>query len=384
MQMCPHRIHGNVQHCCDAFVAAFILVIEHQHGALVLRQLLQRVVYAAFYLRIKHVLLWAARMLACKLVPGKVFKPRLIVTAFRGRLVYGTGALFAPPLPLILRNVQDDAIKIGGYCRVATKFRQRTIQPQKHFLREILHLIAARLPLADASRQARERAKHHCLVLAHKLFKHFRRCEVSGHGNLLNPSTLSCAISFNALDETFDAAFSLSPAVVHLHVKNLRSLMISLAFALFNNNLFDSPFVVPVAGCVMILGIVVAGMWSSNRTQELRSRERLECIARGIPPSPTVEELAIMHQGKGLAAGSLGRRRANLRLGGIILLATSAGLILFFVVLAIILQVRPVLAGAAVGLIPLAIGVGFLIDTKIQAKEIEAMESDATRLEVLK
>jgi hypothetical protein len=55
--------------------------------------------------------------------------------------------------------------------------------------------------------------------------------------------------------------------------------MISLALALFNNNTFDSPFIVPVAGCFMILGIVVAGVWSGNRAQEMRSRERLECNA---------------------------------------------------------------------------------------------------------
>jgi hypothetical protein len=160
--------------------------------------------------------------------------------------------------------------------------------------------------------------------------------------------------------------------------------MISLALALFNNNTFDSPFIVPVAGCFMILGIVVAGVWSGNRAQEMRSRERLECIARGMTPPPTAEELALTQQARGPAMGSLGRRRANLRLTGIILLASSVGIILFFVVLAAILQVRPVLAGAAVGLIPLAMGIGFLIDTKIQTEEITSIEAASTGLEPLK
>jgi hypothetical protein len=77
-------------------------------------------------------------------------------------------------------------------------------------------------------------------------------------------------------------------------------------------------------------------------------------------------------------------QRANLRLTGIILLASSVGIILFFVVLAAILQVRPVLAGAAVGLIPLAMGIGFLIDTKIQTEEITSIEAASTGLEPLK
>ncbi|MEO6923113.1 MAG: DUF6249 domain-containing protein [Bryocella sp.] len=145
----------------------------------------------------------------------------------------------------------------------------------------------------------------------------------------------------------------------------------------------DSPFIVPVAGCAMILGIVVAGNWSSVRTREIRSRERLECIARGMTPPPTIEELALQNPGR--ATGSLARRRANLRLTGVVLLASAAGLILFFVALAAIVQSRAVLSGAAVGLIPLAIGLGFLIDTKIQSKEIdEATAADETRLEPLR
>jgi len=36
-----------------------------------------------------------------------------------------------------------------------------------------------------------------------------------------------------------------------------------------------------------------------------------------------------------------------------------------------VLHVREVLCGAAVGLIPLGIGVGFLIDAKIQSRELE-------------
>jgi hypothetical protein len=133
----------------------------------------------------------------------------------------------------------------------------------------------------------------------------------------------------------------------------------------------NSPFIVPVAGCIMVLGIVVAGIWSSVRQREIVSRERLECIARGMTPPPTIEELALMNQGRNPATGSLTKRRANIRLTGIVLLASAAGIILFFIALAGILRERDVLCGAAVGLIPLAIGIGFLIDTKIQTREID-------------
>jgi len=142
----------------------------------------------------------------------------------------------------------------------------------------------------------------------------------------------------------------------------------TLALFLLHDSGLDSPFIVPVAGCLMILGIVISGVWSSNRANEMRSRERLECIARGVTPPPTVEELAILH---GKPSADRVRRRANIRLSGIVLLATGVGLAIFFVALATVLQERDVLCGAAASLIPLAIGVGFLIDTKIQTREME-------------
>lgn len=131
---------------------------------------------------------------------------------------------------------------------------------------------------------------------------------------------------------------------------------------------WNSPFIVPVAGCLMILGIVLGGVWSSVRNREIQSRERLEAIARGVPIPPTPEELAITH---GRPTADLNRRKANVRLTGVVLVSSGVGLVLFFIALAAVLQERDVLCGAAVGLIPLAVGGGFLIDTKIQAKEID-------------
>lgn len=144
--------------------------------------------------------------------------------------------------------------------------------------------------------------------------------------------------------------------------------MLPLLALFYHGTPIDSPFSVPVAGCIMILGIVVAGIWSGNRQQELRSRERLECIARGMTPPPTPEELALTN---GKPNTSLTRRRANIRLSGIVLISTGVGLVVFFIVLSAVLRERDVLCGAAVGLIPVAIGCGFLIDTRIQTREIE-------------
>jgi hypothetical protein len=130
----------------------------------------------------------------------------------------------------------------------------------------------------------------------------------------------------------------------------------------------NSPFIVPVAGCLMILGIVAVTSWSSSRNRELESQERLAAIAKGLVPPPTREELALTQT---RPTSNAIRRRANIRLAGIVLTAGSIGAALFFILLSIILHERDVLCGVPCALIPLGIGVGFLIDTHIQSREID-------------
>ncbi len=143
--------------------------------------------------------------------------------------------------------------------------------------------------------------------------------------------------------------------------------------ALFSGNL-DSPFVVPVAGCIMILGIVCAGIWSGIRQREIQSTERLAAIAKGVALPPTPAEIAAMHGKPSIDAT---RRRGNVRLSGIILLGVALGMVVFFIALASILRQREVLSGAAVGLIPLGVGIALLVDARIQTRELEQAGAEA-------
>ena len=136
---------------------------------------------------------------------------------------------------------------------------------------------------------------------------------------------------------------------------------------MFFESPFNSPFIVPVAGCAMVLGIVGSGIWSNVRQRQMQSEERLAAIAAGVPIPPTVEELTIIHGRSGL---DVRRKHSNTRLAGIVLLSVAVGMILFFCTLAAILRERDVLSGAAIGLIPLAIGVGFMIDARLKAREL--------------
>jgi hypothetical protein len=73
------------------------------------------------------------------------------------------------------------------------------------------------------------------------------------------------------------------------------------------------------------------------------------------------------------------RSLSNARRTGIVLVSSGIGLALFFITLTVILQQRNVLSGAAVGFIPLAVGIGFFIDYNLQKRELSrfGMEVDA-------
>lgn len=133
----------------------------------------------------------------------------------------------------------------------------------------------------------------------------------------------------------------------------------------------NSPFIVPVAGCAMIACIVIASTAASSRKREIESQERLAAIAKGLIPPPTHEELELTRV---QPATSAARRYNNIRLTGIILTGGAVGVIVFFCVLTAILGVREVLCGAAAGLIPLGLGIGFLVDANLQKRQLESAD----------
>ncbi len=141
---------------------------------------------------------------------------------------------------------------------------------------------------------------------------------------------------------------------------------------------FDSPFIVPVAGCVMILGFVVAGVYSEVRNKELRSQERIAMLNRGIPAAEVERLMRNANEDEKKVRDPL-RSLANARRTALILLSIGVGLAIFGLALWAILQVREVLVVAASGVISLAIGAGFLIDYNMQKRELSrfGMEVEA-------
>jgi hypothetical protein len=135
---------------------------------------------------------------------------------------------------------------------------------------------------------------------------------------------------------------------------------------------FNSPFVVPVAIFAMIAILGVSGMISSYHEKKLKVEQRMMALQRGIP----LEEIEKIFGAAERAEQERGdplRSMRNARRAALILVACGVGIIATCLLLTAILQVREILAGAAGGLIPAAIGIGFWIDYKIQAREMERL-----------
>jgi hypothetical protein len=131
------------------------------------------------------------------------------------------------------------------------------------------------------------------------------------------------------------------------------------------NDGLNSPFIVPVAGTIMILGIVAVSKWSEYGTRKLHSEERMAAIAQGLPlPEPIVVP-------KEKRAMGLKQRNINIRLAGILCVAGAIGVAAFFFVLYLVIGQREILAGAACALVPFGIGAGLLIDAAINARALE-------------
>jgi hypothetical protein len=134
-------------------------------------------------------------------------------------------------------------------------------------------------------------------------------------------------------------------------------------------DLFSSPLIVPVAGCAVGAIAIVSGIWLDGHKRRLKSEERLAMLARGVPLAEIEKMLGVGDEDKPAVKDPL-RSLGNARRAGIVLVSVGVGLIAFFLVLSEILQVREVLSGAAAGVIPLAIGIGFFIDYNLQKREL--------------
>jgi hypothetical protein len=111
---------------------------------------------------------------------------------------------------------------------------------------------------------------------------------------------------------------------------------------------------VGLAAVVMIFGIPMALMYTVYRIRKLRTDERLAALARGVevPMQPELSEAA------------------RSRRSGILLVSGALGYIATFVLIG---RVEPdAMIAATLGVIPLAVGVGFFVDHALIRRDARA------------
>ena len=126
---------------------------------------------------------------------------------------------------------------------------------------------------------------------------------------------------------------------------------------------------VPIGAFVVAIVAIISGVVGEAHRQRLKAEQRMAMIARGMS-ADDIDKLLGKASGDGKPVRDPLQSLANTRRTAIVLVSTGVGFALFFIVLSIVVNERDVLAGAAVGLIPLAIGVGFLIDYNLQKRDL--------------
>ena len=141
---------------------------------------------------------------------------------------------------------------------------------------------------------------------------------------------------------------------------------------------FFSPFIVPLGAFAVGIVAILAGSFQRVQTERLRAEQRMALLARGLPLAEVERALLSQNQveSSGVRVRNPERTAGGIRLTAILLISSGLSLAVFFVVLAIVLHEPQVYSGAATGLIPLGIGIGFSIDYRIRVREIARLRDE--------
>ena len=139
-------------------------------------------------------------------------------------------------------------------------------------------------------------------------------------------------------------------------------------------DILHSPLIVPLGAFAVAIVAIVSGVLSDIQQKRLKAEQRMAMLQRGMPVTD-IERLLGTKDDPETPPNPL-RRLNNTRITALVLLSAGIGGVLFFVALAALLHVREILSGAAACLVPLAIGVGFLVDYRLQAREMARLGLD--------
>jgi hypothetical protein len=129
---------------------------------------------------------------------------------------------------------------------------------------------------------------------------------------------------------------------------------------------------VPLGAFAVAIVAIISGVLSQIHARRLKAEQRMAMVQRGMtvdqidqllkPTKDDGEEEPRTHDPL--------RSLSNARRTATVLISVGLGLIVFGMFLTAIIREREVLAVAATGIIPLAIGFGFLADYNLQRREL--------------
>jgi hypothetical protein len=134
--------------------------------------------------------------------------------------------------------------------------------------------------------------------------------------------------------------------------------------------MFFSPFVIPLGAFVVAIVAIVSGIVSQMHARRTKADQRMALLARGVPIAEIEAILKSSSEHEERPVKDPMRSLGNARRAAVVLISSGLGIITFLVLVSYIVQERDVLAGAAVGVIPLLIGVGFVVDYQLQKREM--------------
>jgi hypothetical protein len=126
---------------------------------------------------------------------------------------------------------------------------------------------------------------------------------------------------------------------------------------------------VPIGAFAVAIVAIISGVVGEGNRQRLTAEQRMAMVARGMP-ADDIDKLLTKAIVDSRPVKDPMQSLANTRRTAIVLISSGIGLALFFILLSFIVSERDVLAGAAVGLMPLAVGIGFVIDYYLQKRDL--------------
>jgi hypothetical protein len=136
---------------------------------------------------------------------------------------------------------------------------------------------------------------------------------------------------------------------------------------------FNPAVAVPMGAFAVAIVGIISGSVSQAHSRRVKAEERMALIARGIPLAEIERLMGADHNNHERLPRSPVARMRGSRTTALVLIGVGLGLSLFGAMLASIERDHEVLVVAAVGIIPLALGIAFFVDYRLQKEEVERL-----------